>query len=200
MKGPWTQDAALVFLAVLTIVGGCRVDSPTPPRELLLRAAVATELDAFAAELAAERPADAAGYVGRLRTYIEAFPEVYGSAAALFDDAGTIFASPYVYRTTDGIRALDLVKPDYAIETQDWITMPLAKGVATWTQRHFDAGGEIWMVTRSVPIRDAHGVFAVVTTDLAVDEPDPSSASSPLQKADRTLATFPDGANFPGAF
>ena len=32
-------------------------------------------------------------------------------------------------------------------------------------------GGDIWMITRSVPLRDAEGVFAVVTTDLAVDDP-----------------------------
>ena len=36
---------------------------------------------------------------------------------------------------------------------------------------YFDAGGgEIWMITRSVPARDAW-VFAIVTTDLPVDAP-----------------------------
>ena len=38
--------------------------------------------------------------------------------------------------------------------------------------RDFDAGGgEIWMITRSVPVRDADGIFAIVTTDLPVDAP-----------------------------
>ena len=40
-----------------------------------------------------------------------------------------------------------------------------------WTPPYFDeGGGEIWMITRSVPARDAGGVFAV-TTDLPVDDP-----------------------------
>ena len=37
---------------------------------------------------------------------------------------------------------------------------------------YFDAGGgEIWMIPRSVPARDAEGIFAIVTTDLPVDAP-----------------------------
>ena len=43
---------------------------------------------------------------------------------------------------------------------------------AVWTDPYFDAGGgEIWVVTRSVPARDANGIFALVTTDLPVDAP-----------------------------
>ena len=43
---------------------------------------------------------------------------------------------------------------------------PPKEGV--WNRRsYFDAGGgEIWMVTCSVPVRDAEGVFALITTDL----------------------------------
>ena len=52
------------------------------------------------------------------------------------------------------------------------MTAPLAAGAGVWTDPYFDAGGgEIWMITRSVPVRDAGGVFAIVTTDLPVDEP-----------------------------
>ena len=36
---------------------------------------------------------------------------------------------------------------------------------------HDAGGGEIWMITRSVPVRDAKGIFAIVTTDLPVDAP-----------------------------
>ena len=47
---------------------------------------------------------------------------------------------------------------------------PLKEGV--WTAPYFDAGGgELWMVTRSVPVRDAEGVFALITTDLPVEDP-----------------------------
>ena len=96
----------------------------------------------------------------------------YGSAAALLDEAGTVTASPYVYRTADGYHALDLALPSYNIEAQEWITMPLAANASIWTPPYFDAGGgEIWMITRSVPARDAEGIFAIVTTDLPVEAP-----------------------------
>ena len=62
--------------------------------------------------------------------------------------------------------------PSYNIESQEWFTAPLAAKAGVWTAPYFDAGGgEIWMVTRSVPVRDAEGVFALITTDLPVEDP-----------------------------
>ena len=73
---------------------------------------------------------------------------------------------------TDGFRSLDLAQPEYNIQEQEWITMPLAASATGWTAPYFDAGGgEIWMITRSVPARDSEGIFAIVTTDLPVDAP-----------------------------
>ena len=138
-----------------------------------LQAEVVAALDVLVAELVAERPIDAAAYTDRLRSYLEAHPAFYGSAAALLDEAGTVTASPYVYRTADGFDTLDLALPDYNIAAQEWITMPLAANAGIWTPPYFDAGGgEIWMITRSVPARDADGIFAIITTDLPVDAPD----------------------------
>lgn len=54
--------------------------------------------------LVAERPADAVVYAQRLRTYLEADPEFYGSAVALLDEDGTVATSSYVYRTAGGYR------------------------------------------------------------------------------------------------
>ena len=126
-------------------------------------------LDTLVAELVAERPADAAAYAERLRAYLEAHPAFYGSAAALLDEAGNVTASPYVYRDDD-YHVLGLAQPDYNIEAQEWITMPLTANASIGTPPYFAAGGgEIWMITRSVPARDAGGVFAIVTTDLPVD-------------------------------
>ncbi len=48
----------------------------------------------------------------------------------------------------------------------------MAANAGVWTDPYYDAGGsEIWMITRSVPVRDADGVFAIVTTDLPVEAP-----------------------------
>ena len=91
---------------------------------------------------------------------------------ALLDDEGSIIASPYVHRADDGYVVLDLAVPSYDIESRAWVTAPLAANAGVWTEPYFDAGGgEIWMITRSVPVRDAGRIFAILTTDLPVEEP-----------------------------
>ena len=138
----------------------------------VLKTAVVAALDILVAELVAKRPADAAAYTERLQAYLEAHPAFYGSAIALLDRAGTVTTSPYVYRTADGYATIDLALPPYNIEAQAWFTAPLAANAGVWTDPYFDAGGgEIWMITRSVPARDDEGVFAIITTDLPVDAP-----------------------------
>ena len=161
--------ATFLLVALLTAEA-----SPAGERTVeALQAKVVAALDVLVAELVAERPIAAAAYTDRLRSYLEAHPAFYGSAAALLDESGTVTASPYVYRTADGFDTLDLALPDYNIAAQEWIRMPLAANAGIWTPPYFDAGGgEIWMITRSVPARDADGIFAIITTDLPVDAPD----------------------------
>ena len=114
----------------------------------------------------------AAAYTERLRAYLEANPAFYGAAAALLDETRNVTASPNVHRFADGFRTLDLAQPGYKIHEQEWITMPLAANAGVWTPPYFDVGGgEIWMITRAVPALDSEGVFAIFTTDLAVDAP-----------------------------
>ena len=137
-----------------------------------LKNAVVAALDTLVADFVADRPADAATYAERLRAYLEAHPAFFGSAAALLDRDGTVTSSPYVYRTEQGYATTDLAVPTYNIERQTWFTAPLATNGGIWTTPYFDAGGgEIWMITRSVPARDAEGIFAIITTDLPVDAP-----------------------------
>ena len=160
--------ASLLLLALATTLA-C---ATSPPTQDALEAEVVSALDTLAAELAVARPTDAAAYAERLRAYLDAYPAFYGSAAALLDQDGRVTASPYVYRTSDGYATLDLAVPSYNIESQAWVTAPLAANAGVWTAPYFDAGGgEIWMVTRSVPVRDAEGVFALITTDLPVEDP-----------------------------
>ena len=160
-----------LVLAVLALVAvqGCRDNASDEEAQ---RDGVVTALDAFATELAADRPRDAAAYTERLRAYLEAHPSFFGSAAALLDRWGIVISSPYVYRTADGYASNDLAAPSYNIEEQEWLIAPLAANAGVWTAPYFDVGGgEIWMITRSVPVRDADGIFAIITTDLAVDAP-----------------------------
>ena len=160
-----------LFLAMLALAIGLGC-SESDSSEEARRAAVVSTLDTLAADLLEDRPADAVAYMERLQTYLEAHPSFFGSAAALLDRSGRVIASPYVYRTADGYASTDLAAPSYDIEAQDWFAAPLAQNASVWTEPYFDAGGgEIWMITRSVPARDAEGIFAIITTDLAVDAP-----------------------------
>ena len=148
---------------------------PLPSADPSIRATVVTALDDLVAALVAERPADAAAYTERVRAYLEVHPAFFGSAVVLLDRAGTVTASPYVYRTANGYATSDLaLVPSYHVETQAWFTAPLEANAGIWTDPYFDAGGgEIWMITRAVPARDAEGILAIVTTDLPVETPAP---------------------------
>ena len=160
-----------LFLTVLALATtlGCGGNASDEEAQ---REAVVTALDAFATELVADRPTGADEYTERLRAYLEAHPSFFGSAAALLDRWGVVISSPYVYRTADGYASNDLAAPSYNIEEQDWLIAPLTANTGVWTDPYFDAGGgEIWMITRSVPVRNADGIFAIITTDLAVDPP-----------------------------
>ena len=160
-----------LLLALLAVVTA-QACSDTAPNQEATRDAVVAALDTLVAELEADRPADAAAYAEHLQAYLKAHPAFFGSAAALLDRSGTVITSPYVYRTASGYATRDLAAPSYRIEAQDWFTAPLAANTGVWTAPYFDAGGgEIWMITRSVPARDAEGVFAIITTDLPVDAP-----------------------------
>lgn len=159
-----------LFLLALLSTQACRLDEVV---QEALQAAVVVALDSLAEELTAERLTDADAYTERLQVYLEAHPMFYGAAVALLDETRTVTTSLYVYRSADGYLVLDLVQPEYDIDGQDWITMPLAANAGVWTPPYFDAGGgEIWMITRSVPILDSGNIIAIVTTDLPVDAPD----------------------------
>lgn len=127
-----------LFLLALVSTQACRLDEPV---QEALQAAVVVALDSLAEELTAERPTDADAYTERLRVYLEAHPTFYGAAAALLDEAGTVTTSVYIYRTADDYQVLDLAQPDYNIDGQDWIMMPLAANAGVWTPPYFDAGG-----------------------------------------------------------
>ena len=97
----------LVLLA-LVVAQACRSSAPGQEE---LQAEVETALDAFVAELVAERPTDADAYAARLRAYVKAHSTFFGSAVALLSDSGTVMTSPYVYRSGDGLATLDLALP-----------------------------------------------------------------------------------------
>ena len=135
------------------------------------RARVESALDAFAADLVADPPEEAE-IAGRIRAYLDANPELFGSTVALIGSNGLVYYSPYLYRLGDGLGEKNLAFPEYEIDSQEWLAEPRDRMEAIWTDPYFDAGGgDIWMVTRSVPLLHDGIVYAVVTTDLPVDPP-----------------------------
>ena len=165
--------APIVLLLTLLALVTAQACSDSASDQEASRTAVVAALDTLAADLAADRPADAAVYTERLQAYLEAYPAFFGSAAALLDRSGRHHQP---LPLSHG-RRLRRQRPRCAL------LQHRGAGLGHGTARrergrldspYFDAGGgEIWMITRSVPVRDADGVFAIVTTDLPVDAPAP---------------------------
>lgn len=132
---------------------------------------VEQELDRFAATLEPVLPPPSE-LPARIRAYLEAHPEFFGSTVAVLAADGRVATSPYLHRIAGGLEAKDLVTPDYAIDLQDWLREPIDQQGSLWTKPYFDAGGgEIWMETRSVPLFANGRVIGVVTTDLPTEAP-----------------------------
>ena len=165
-----------LFLTLLALVT-TQACSDSVSNQEASRTAMVAALDTLVAELIADRPADAAAYTERLRAYLEAHPAFFGSAVALLDRSGTVVTSPSVYRTADGYATTNLAVPSYNIEAQGWFTVPLAANAGIWTDPYFDAGGgEIWMITRSVPVREPRA-FSPSSQPICPWKPPPGSTS-----------------------
>ena len=136
------------------------------------RAEVVEALDALASEVRDNPPSDVDGYYELLNEYLEEHTDFFGAAAAMVDESGNVIASPYVFRGDDGLVRKDLHTAEYDVAAQPWFSEPFQSGVAVWSEPYFDeGGGDIRMVTRSVPVEGGDGVFVVLTTDLPVEAP-----------------------------
>ena len=81
--------------------------------------------------------------------------------------------SPYYSRSPDGkLRFTQLGNPDYNYFQWDWYTLPKEQRKPVLSPPYYDeGGGEIWMVTWSVPFFDADGkVKGVATADIAFSQ------------------------------
>ena len=164
------RTVGLVICGVLGAIA--LVASACSDSEEDARAAVAEALDALASEVRDNPPSDVDGYYELLSEYLEEHTDFFGAAAAMVDAEGNVIASPYVFRSDDGLVSKNLHTPEYDVAAQPWFSEPFQSGEAVWSEPYFDeGGGEIWMVTRSVPVSDGDRVFVVLTTDLPVEAP-----------------------------
>lgn len=77
----------------------------------------------------------------------------------------------YVDRQPDNsLRDRFLSAPSYPYTTMEWFTKPLQTGTGCWSGPYLDAGGgDLLMVTYSMPMRDREGrIYAVATADVSL--------------------------------
>lgn len=163
---------SILFLLLL-VCGSCQNDEDNNLGAE--KNAVEKGLEAFVTTLESDFPADEEALKLRIQTYLNSSPSYfYGATVSILDTDGIVAQSPYYFRKADNTLGYSegLMSPEYQIDIQNWLRMPIDSGVASWTEPYFDAGGgEIWMQTRSVPVYIRNGIIAVATTDIPVNAP-----------------------------
>lgn len=143
-------------------------DSSLTERQL-----VVDRLDAFVESLEQDPPTQAE-LPARIGAYLDRNPTFFGSTVTTLDASGQAVYAPYLYRLGGGgLGEKDLAAvPGYDIDAQAWLREPIEADAGVWTEPYFDeGGGNIWMVTRSVPVHAGGRIVAVATTDLPVAPP-----------------------------
>ena len=101
-------------------------------------------------------------------------PVVKGSTVALVPGYNRKYPlyAPYTTLTPEGeMKSLSLATEEYDYPSQEWFTKPIEKDCGYWSEPYFDeGGGNILMVTYSLPVKDVTGrTAAVLTADISLD-------------------------------
>ena len=137
--------------------------------DLLVAKAIASQLAAFA-ETENFNENDV---VLLLQNTLERNDRVFGSTIAYEPNQfkpNLEYYAPYYYRSPDNnLEYADLGTPEYDYFRKDWYTLPKASLTPMVSKPYFDyGGGNIWMVTWSVPFFTQSGEFrGIATADIA---------------------------------
>jgi sigma-B regulation protein RsbU (phosphoserine phosphatase) len=105
-----------------------------------------------------------------LRRFVPGTPHLYGAAVAFDPKPGPPRVRYYHRRPDrpDEVVSADLTSEGYRYWEQPWFTEPMRSGEPRWSEPYRDVGGgEVAMVTWSVPFRGPDGTIAgVATADL----------------------------------
>lgn len=121
-------------------------------------------------------PFDEEGIKSTIYQTLQRNDQIFGSTIAYEPYAfkpDLYYWSPYYSRTTQGdIHFTQLGNPDYNYFQWDWYTLPKKENQPVLSPPYYDeGGGEIWMVTWSVPFYDKAGKFmGVATTDMSFQQ------------------------------
>lgn len=104
-----------------------------------------------------------------IAAFIDANPVIFGMAVALEPDTlkkSQAAYAPYYYRDKDTLRYSNLASNNYHYLMQPWYTKSKALKTPLWSEPYLDeGGGEVQMITYSVPIYLADGkTFAGIAT------------------------------------
>ena len=104
-----------------------------------------------------------------LERYLLSNPQAYGAAFAVDPEVSGKLFSPYVYRRKGQFIRVNLDDPKYDYPRQQWYSEPKRLNQARWSDPYFDdGGGNITMVTYSIPIHAKGKFLGILTTDLPV--------------------------------
>jgi phosphoserine phosphatase RsbU/P len=142
--------------------------------EVLLSVEQSTQLLASVLETLDAAPRPPTRPEPLLYGFLETHPDVFGSAVAFVPATTGRTLAPYAHRRSSGsgnLVLVDLAAPDYRYWEREWYTVPLRTGEPRWSEPYLDeGGGEVLMVTYSVPVRrsgKSRGELqAIVTADL----------------------------------
>ncbi|HYP81171.1 MAG TPA: SpoIIE family protein phosphatase [Steroidobacteraceae bacterium] len=174
--------AASIWLSYHTAAQGLEADATRRADELAAR--LATGLDGLirpieggiytVAHQLEEIDPPQSQYLKRIRGILNAWPEVYGSTIAAEVAGRQRPFAPYLYRSKGGIAYSDLALDSYAYSRLPWYRVAADTKKPVWSAPYFDAGGgQVWMITYSVPyfrrIAGERVLAGVVTADLDLD-------------------------------
>lgn len=109
------------------------------------------------------------------RRLVKDNPILVGAALALVPGYSKDYPllAPYSYRDlyTGEVKNSSLATDEYDYPSSEWFTMPIEQDGPYWSEPYFDeGGGEMLMVTYSVPVKDYTGhAAAVLTADISLN-------------------------------
>jgi len=133
---------------------------------------VAKVVQGMAIDLEMEMPSTGNMY-RLLRRTLENNPDIYGAAIALkpsLNVDGNSFCAPYVFREKGRLMEKNLGAGNYRYDIWDWFLLPEKLKKPVWCEPYFDeGGGNILMVTYSVPVFKSNEFCGVVTSDVSLE-------------------------------
>lgn len=167
-----TSRAALIEQLENALVGDSQAHAELIRAHLIWTRSLAIDL----ASLASATEQNEENLLNAIKSTLANNEQVFGSTIAYEPyqfKSDLYYWSPYYSRTPDGnLRFTQLGNPEYNYFNWEWYTLPKEKRVPVLSPPYYDeGGGNIWMVTWSVPFNDQNGNFkGVATADIAFSQ------------------------------